>query len=1135
MVQQGNQEVQLLLGADSSTPVAKDQSWTITANQLGLSGRYAHMAAGVVAASLISSRGGNQRIHLALTEWLGGADAEETWAKIDSHLDLKEFTAAREEFLKWDIRFRRFVIQALNPVVSEPEDLLGEICLASQTLDDPKEAGQIFTPSWLSKIVARDALSHWRRLHRDGGQPGLIGDVSCGAGVFLSAARRTFGSDIQVIGIDSDPTCVAYAKLLGKATDQRWQLASLDSLLGRISHEQWRGVSEEIPKEGYDILIGNPPYIRSQSLGKDYRIALKSAYPNMSSGNFDLSIFFLDHAIKTLAPGGVASYITSHKFMVSSYGRAICKRLASDVRVMNIVDFEDHQVFKGRTTYTCVLTFAKLLPAKKFTISRFNGSFKNGQQLGKSKTESLPIERLQTHPWNFATGLDRNALVKLNNSRHPLVTQIFDDVLQGIRTGANSVFLIDSTESPDIEPEILMPYVSGHDIRRCKIVNGHKQLLYPYHQERSGEVRLYSETELQSKFPKSWGYLSDHHQQLADRKLAGNQAWYAYSRSQNLEVPSKPKLMVREMMPRSEFAADTAGELAYSSGYALIAGHMAGEEIRMWAAILNTPTMEFSLRHNGTELHSGWFRVLKHHLQATRLPVLSQNARDKALALSVKLHDQIDNASDWKELDDVVANSFGLNSAERQAISAYLSACHSRSMPTNGKGRGAAMSGREWDTTEEKRSIYEPVRLEKYDHLHIERTDLGRSVTFQINKALPIHRWYSFSQGFSEPLVLDLIEELALRPSMTVLDPFAGAGTSLVACKRSNLGSIGVEISPFLSWVTKLKVHPWEVERVRSLVELADRTRPLPKDSEGLMFQSYLSKAYAPKVLAQLVGISHWVDGLDVSTHDKSFLQFGLISILEEVSQIRKHGSHYRYMLKTENSGLQKLNTQTISPNQDVMQQYRQRLKEMLVDVESCGVLAYDPRCQVICGDVRNIPISSSSIDAVITSPPYLNRNVYLAQQKAEMSFLKMIDSYEGYRSLVRRTFRSHVEAEFGLHPSSSFPEVRQILDAISLTENNNPKIPHMIAGYFEDMDAALSELSRVMKPGAMAAFVVGNSRWGGVVVPVDHILLMIAERHNFHPIKVLVTREKGNSPQQMRKYGRIPVRESVVILGKPD
>ena len=56
----------------------------------------------------------------------------------------------------------------------------------------------------------------------------------------------------------------------------------------------------------------------------------------------------------------------------------------------------------------------------------------------------------------------------------------------------------------------------------------------------------------------------------------------------------------------------------------------------------------------------------------------------------------------------------------------------------------------------------------------------------------------------------------------------------------------------------------------------------------------------------------------------------------------------------------------------------------------------------------------------------------------------------------------------------------------------------------------------------------------GGVVVPVDHLLLMLAEKHEFQPVKVLVTREKGNSPQQMRRYGRIPTRESIVIFRKP-
>lgn len=91
-----------------------------------------------------------------------------------------------------------------------------------------------------------------------------------------------------------------------------------------------------------------------------------------------------------------------------------------------------------------------------------------------------------------------------------------------------------------------------------------------------------------------------------------------------------------------------------------------------------------------------------------------------------------------------------------------------------------------------------------------------------------------------------------------------------------------------------------------------------------------------------------------------------------------------------------------------------------------------------------------------------------------------------------------------------------------------------MIAGYFEDMNEVLREMWRVCKSGAQLAFVVGNTRWGGIVIPVDHLLMQQAEAIGFVPKKILVTRYKGNSPQQMRKFGRIPVRESVIIFSKP-
>jgi ubiquinone/menaquinone biosynthesis C-methylase UbiE len=90
-----------------------------------------------------------------------------------------------------------------------------------------------------------------------------------------------------------------------------------------------------------------------------------------------------------------------------------------------------------------------------------------------------------------------------------------------------------------------------------------------------------------------------------------------------------------------------------------------------------------------------------------------------------------------------------------------------------------------------------------------------------------------------------------------------------------------------------------------------------------------------------------------------------------------------------------------------------------------------------------------------------------------------------------------------------------------------------MIVGYFDDLHKTISEIYRILKKGGIASFVVGNTRWGGVVVPIDHLLCKIAESVGFDVQSIYVTRLKGNSPQQMKKFGRIPVRESIVNLMK--
>ena len=1016
-------------------------------------------------------------------------------------------------------------------------EILGDLLLAENGQEEAKKRGAVFTPYWLAKRVTENSLKHWRRLHRSGKMPSTVADVSCGTGIFLDCAEQIFTKPIRIIGIDKDPLSIAYVNLLNWNHGYNWKIKNNDSLLTAPNARDIFADTErmEMPYErSIDLLIGNPPYIRSALLKSSYSRKIRQFYHTTSKGNFDLSIAFIEHALTVLAPGGIASYVLTHKFMTSRYGRDICNQLASKARIINIEDFQDYQIFPGYTTYTCVLTFAQKPPSKRFTITHFPQGIDNFQDPGQGKAATLPVERLNSHPWDFATDATHKTLRLLRDTKHPLIIDIFKGIIQGIRTGANSVYIIPADNEPNIEDQLLIPFVKGEQIRRFHVNSDQLRLIYPYKRNTFGAVEPIDEYEMQTLYPECWKYLCSKREILEQRSKNRKEPWYTYSRSQNLDISTRKKLLIREMMPRVEFAADAKGELAFCSGYALDATQLDYSDLLLWTAVLCTPTMEFSLRHNGTQLHSGWFRLLKHHLKTVRLPILSKSQRRQALELSQSFKKNPTDLNILEALDTIVADAFRLDSQKIKLIKEFLKDCHSRSVKNSPEGE--YILDNQNTSRDEYLEKYVPVKLSQYDRYHKERPDLRRLVTFAPNKSAPIHRWYKYTQGFSGDLVSALIAELRLNQNDLVLDPFTGSGTTNLECKKKGIPSLGIEISPLMSFVSKVKIKTWnhkELSKYVTNLSFPSYEHAVKTEPSTSIFGDYLRKAFDPKILAQLTCYADEFNKEELPKNYRNFFKMALISIMEDVSQIRKHGSHYRYMLKSENIGLQKLNTQIIEPGSDIQPILRARLNMMLEDVRNTKIPTPIASTEIVRNDIRSSGLAPESITAVISSPPYLNRNNYIAQQKAELAILNMLDDSLAYRELVRRTIRSHVEGKFKKDPVTDNTYVKNIIDKIVISNNNNPKILHMIAAYFEDLTTTIDELYRILKPGGIVALVLGNTRWGGIVVPVDHLVLKIAESRGFKPENLLITRHKGNSPQQMKQYGRINVRESIVIFKK--
>lgn len=419
--------------------------------------------------------------------------------------------------------------------------------------------------------------------------------------------------------------------------------------------------------------------------------------------------------------------------------------------------------------------------------------------------------------------------------------------------------------------------------------------------------------------------------------------------------------------------------------------------------------------------------------------------------------------------------------------------------------------------------------------------------TFVPNKRLPIHNWFSCTQAFSAELVQNMTKALHVPQFGKILDPFCGIGTTLLVSKQDGLSSVGCDIFPLFCFISKVKL-----ERNYDLRRLREETNRLAKASYQVPSldapkHPIFAKAFSPQTLKEMLFFKETILGID-DENIRNFLLFGLLSIVNEVGYVRKAGAHYRF-INVDKVGVSHQYKKTKPAQTDVRLALSVKLHSMLSDLESPAFLSKpilrenrvnsDVSSEVFISDARKMPFLSDGLfDAVITSPPYLNRDSYVAQYKIELFLAEPpygVNNFDEYRQITFSTLRSHVEAKppKNLHISLELKELDILLQELNRTELSYRTIPDMVKGYFEDMALVFGELYRVLKSDGRIALVVGNVRFGGVSIPVDFMLSRISESIGFHVNQILVTRYKLNSPQQMKKYGKVPVRESIIMLQK--
>lgn len=184
---------------------------------------------------------------------------------------------------------------------------------------------------------------------------------------------------------------------------------------------------------------------------------------------------------------------------------------------------------------------------------------------------------------------------------------------------------------------------------------------------------------------------------------------------------------------------------------------------------------------------------------------------------------------------------------------------------------------------------------------------------------------------------------------------------------------------------------------------------------------------------------------------------------------------------------------------------------------------------KALLADSRILPERATSYSAVITSPPYPNRHDYTRVFGIELMFDFL--NFDENRALRHQSFESHPESR-PERPSAKNYKPPQKLER-SIRELEDGRLQHMLRGYFLDMHLCLREVARVCRPGAKSAFVLGNAQYSGQPILVDEFTAELGEKVGLCCREIRTVRWRGNSSQQMGKYGRNASRESIVIFEK--
>jgi hypothetical protein len=323
---------------------------------------------------------------------------------------------------------------------------------------------------------------------------------------------------------------------------------------------------------GFDAVIGNPPYVRQEGLGrfKEYFAGHYRVYHGVA----DLYAYFIERGVSLLRPAGLFSYIVANKWMRANYGQPLRAWLKGQ-HIEEIIDFGDLPVFARATTYPCILRISREAPAESFSACQVKSlDFSSLSDYVDENRYEIRQTDLDDSGWSLADEKTQALLDKLKGAGVPLGEYVQGKIYYGIKTGLNEAFVIDGAtrerliaEDPK-SAELIKPFLAGRDIKRYEQPRSDKYLiLMPrgWTREKSGSAK-----DALGWLKRSYPAIANHllpFAQAAEKRFDKGEHWWELRACDYYHEFEKPKFFWPEIAGSARFTFDDSGYYANNKTY----------------------------------------------------------------------------------------------------------------------------------------------------------------------------------------------------------------------------------------------------------------------------------------------------------------------------------------------------------------------------------------------------------------------------------------------------------------------------------------------------------------------------------------------------------------------------------------